>query len=669
MSHAEHDLDTLCVNAIRTLSIDAVQRANSGHPGLPLGGAPMAYALFQRHLRHHPANPDWPDRDRFVLSAGHGSMLIYSLLHLTGYAVSMEDLKNFRQWGANTPGHPESFMTPGVEATTGPLGQGTANIVGMAMAERAMAHRYNRPGHEIINHYTYALAGDGDLMEGVSAEAASLAGHLKLGKLIMLYDANDISLDGPTSLSFTEDVAQRYRAYGWQTLEVKDGNHDLDAIDRAIAEAKAETGRPSLIIVKTTIGYGAKAVEGTSAAHGAPLGEEGVAAAKQTLGWTAPPFTVPEPALARFRQALTNGQRLEADWNARFEAYRAAHPELAEEWRRAHAGELPDDYDRDLPVWEPGKKVATRVSSGKILNGFAANIPWLIGGDADLSCSTKTALAGEDSFDGQTGAGRNIHYGVREHAMGAVANGMAYHRGLIPYTATFLCFADYMRPAIRLAALSHLHAIFVFTHDSVGLGEDGPTHQPVEHVASLRAIPNLWVIRPGDATEAEEAWRAALRRHDGPTVLVFSRQGLPTLDRDRLAPQAEVQRGAYVLSEAPGGEPRAILIATGSEVPLALEAQAALADKGCPTRVVSMPCWELFDQQPAAYRDRVLPPGVRARVAVEAGSTMGWARWVGDGGAVIGVDTFGASAPGGTVMKEYGFTVDNLCDAVQGLVG
>jgi len=668
MTNTERELDTLCINAIRALSIDAVQRANSGHPGLPMGGAPMAYTLFQRHLRHNPANPGWADRDRFVLSAGHGSMLLYALLHLTGYPVSMDDLANFRQWGGLTAGHPEYGVAPGVEATTGPLGQGTANAVGMAMAERALAHRYNRPGHDIVDHFTFALAGDGDLMEGISAEAASLAGHLRLGKLIMLYDSNDISLDGPTSLAFTENVAQRYDAYGWQTITVADGDHDLDAIDRAIAEAKADTTRPTLIIVKTTIGYGSKKVAGTSAAHGAPLGEEEAAATKANLGWTHAPFTLPDQALDRFRQALTRGKQWEDDWNARFEAYAEAHPELAEEWRRAQTGDLPDDYDSALPAWEPGQKVATRASSGKILNGFAAKIPWLIGGDADLSCSTKTSIVDGGAFDGQTGAGRNIHFGVREHAMGAIANGMAYHKGLIPYTATFLCFSDYMRPAIRLAALSHLHVIFVFTHDSIGVGEDGPTHQPVEHVASLRAVPNLRVFRPGDATETEEAWRAALQHKSGPSLLVLSRQGLPTFDRSTLAPQSEARKGGYILSEASGGQPRVILIATGSETPLALDAQRALEDRGAPTRVVSLPCWELFAQQPREYREQVLPKAVRARVGIEAGVSLGWERWVGEDGVVIAVDRFGASAPGGTVMKEYGFTVENIRDTALSLI-
>jgi len=659
------ELDWLAINTLRTLSVDMVEHAASGHPGLPLGAAPMAYALWHRHLRFDPASPDWPDRDRFVLSAGHGSALLYSLLHLAGYALSLEDLQAFRQWGSRTPGHPEFSHAPGVEATTGPLGQGSANAVGMAIAERALAHRFNRPGHTIVDHYTYALVSDGDLMEGVSAEAGSLAGHLNLGKIIYLYDSNGVSLDGPNSLTFTEDVAARYRAYGWQVLEVEDGNSDVDAIDAAITEAKSDPSRPSILIVRTTLGYGSPNKQGTSAAHGSPLGEEEAALTKRALGWDpARTFYVPEDARAHFRSAAERGGQTHEEWRRRFEAYSGAHPGPADEWMQAMAGELAEDWDLDLPSWGSGEALATRKASGTVLNAVGARLPSLLGGDADLSSSTNTALKGAGSFDGRTGAGRNLHFGVREHAMGAIANGMAYHGGVRPYVATFFVFSDYMRPAVRLAAMSRLPVIFVWTHDSIAVGEDGPTHQPVEQLAALRAIPNLYVLRPCDANETAEAWRFALTRRDGPTALVLTRQGVPVVDRSGSAPASGCARGAYILKEPEGG-PAAILIASGSEVAVALEAERILAAEGVPARVVSMPSWEAFEAEDEAYRDSVLPPEVRARVAIEAGVSLGWHRWVGDQGRVLGVDRFGRSAPGKVNMEAYGLTPARAAEAVR----
>jgi len=662
-------LDRLAVDTIRTLSIDAVQKADSGHPGLPLGAAPMAYVLWQRHLKHDPADPAWPDRDRFVLSAGHGSMLLYSLLHLTGYDLSMADLKAFRQWESRTPGHPERLLTPGVEATTGPLGQGAANAVGMAIAERWLAHRFNRPGHTIVDHRTWALVSDGDLMEGLSAEAASLAGHLKLGKLAYLYDSNDVSLDGPTSLTFTEDVGKRYEAYGWQVLRVEDGNHDLAALDRAIQEARRDATRPSLIIVRTTIGFGSPKKAGTSEAHGSPLGVPEVAATKTALGWDpASSFHVPEAVREHFHAALDRGRRAREEWRRRVDAWAKAHPELAREWRAAWAGELPEGWDRDLPSFPPGEGLATRVASGKAMNAIAARVPWLIGGDADLSCSTNTALKEGGSFDGGTGAGRNLHFGVREHAMGSAANGMAYHGGVRAFAATFFCFSDYMRPAVRLAALNRLPVIYVWTHDSVGLGEDGPTHQPVEHLMSLRAMPDLIVLRPADAAETVEAWRFAMRHPEGPVALVLTRQKVPTVDRSRFGPAAGLHRGAYVLAEADGGSAQALLIATGSEVAVALQARERLGREGVRVRVVSMPSWELFAAQEPGYRESVLPASIRARVSIEAGATLGWCRWIGEQGIAIGIDRFGASAPGGVNLERLGITAERAVRAVRDLL-
>ena len=659
-------LDLSCVNAIRALSIDAVQKANSGHPGLPLGAAPMAFTLWHRHLRHSPQHPQWPDRDRFVLSAGHGSMLLYSLLHLTGYDLPIEQIEDFRQWESTTPGHPEFGMTPGVEATTGPLGQGSANVVGMAMAERWLANHFNRPGHEIVDHFTYALVSDGDLMEGISAEAASLAGHLRLGKLIYLYDANHITLDGPTALTFSrEDVAKRYEAYGWQVLHVENGDDDLDGIDAAIAQAKADTERPSIIVINTTIGFGSPNKAGSEAAHGSPLGPDEVELTKKALGWNHPAFEFPGETLATLRSAVDRGNELQADWETRFGRYREAHPELAQQWHMAHRGELPANWNADVPSWPAGKGPATRAAGGEVLNALAKNIPWLIGGDADLSVSTKTKLKDEASFDGQTGAGRNIHFGVREHAMAAAANGMCYHGGVRPFTATFFCFSDYMRPSIRLAALSHLAPVHVWTHDSVGVGEDGPTHQPVEHMAALRAIPNLHVFRPADANETAEAWQWALQQTKHPVGMVLSRQSLPVLKRDH----RDVARGAYVLSEAKGDKPDAIVIATGSEVHLAVEAQTTLAKDGVNVRVVSMPCMTLFESQDEAYRHEVLPPTVHARVSIEAQVTFGWDRWVGDRGVALGIDRFGASAPGGLVLEKLGMTASAVVNAVKQVIG
>ncbi len=670
MSAVDRSLEQLSINAIRILSIDAVQKANSGHPGLPMGAAPMAYVLWRHHLRHNPANPLWADRDRFVLSAGHGSMLLYSLLYLSGYELTLEDIKSFRQWGSRTPGHPEVRVAPGVEATTGPLGQGSANAVGMAVAERALAHRFNRPGHTIVDHRTYAIVSDGDLMEGVSAEAGSLAGHLKLGKLVYLYDCNHVSLDGPTSLAFsTEDVAARYEAYGWRVFRVADGDTDIDAIAAALAAATADSARPSLIVVQTTIAYGSPHKHGRSEAHGSPLGAEEVKLTKQALGWDPQrSFDVPEQVLAHFRSARERGQGLEAEWQQRFDAYARAYPELADEWRRVMRGELPNGWDSELPSFGCNDAQATRQAGGKVVNVIATRLPELIGGDADLSVSTSTALKEAGSFDGQTGAGRNIHFGVREHAMGAIANGMAYHGGVRPFVATFFVFSDYMRPAVRLAAMNHLPVLFVWTHDSVAVGEDGPTHQPIEHLMALRAMPHLVVVRPCDANETAEAWRWAMQHRDGPVAIVLTRQKVPVLDRSRMAPASGLARGAYVVVEADRRAPQAIVIATGSEVHLAVAAHEHLARDGIRTRVVSMPSWEIFAAQSEEYRDSVLPRSLQARVSVEAGVTLGWHRWIGDAGIAIGIDRYGASAPGETNMEKLGFTAENVAGAVRSLL-
>lgn len=665
----EASLNRLCINSIRVLAVDMIQQAKSGHPGLPLGAAPMSYVLWHKHLRHAPSQPRWPDRDRFVLSPGHGSALLYSLLHLTGYALPLEELKAFRQWGSKTPGHPESTHCPGGEATTGPLGQGAANAVGMAMAERMLAHRFNRPGFELFNHYTFALVGDGDLMEGVSAEASSLAGHLRLGKLIYLYDSNDVTLDGPTSIAFsTEDVAKRYEAYGWHVQVVQDGNEDLDAIDAAIAAAKAETTRPSLIVVKTTIGWGSPK-SGTNAAHGSPLGEAGLAQTKKVLGFDPDKhFEVPQAAIDHLRAGTERGEQAARAWNDLFEAYAKAHPELAEECRQALAGELPVGWDSALPSFSADEAIATRIACGKVINAFADRVPSFVGGDADIGSSTKTEIKGAGWFDGQSGQGRNIHFGVREHAMAAIANGMLYHGGVRPMVSTFLAFVDYMRPAVRVAALSKLPTIFVFSHDSLAVGEDGPTHQPVEQLASLRIMPNMTVVRPADATETTEAWRVALQHSRGPIALITTRQDLPVIDRSRYGSAKGLAKGAYVLADPKDAPIQAILLATGSEVSLALQAHERLARQGIGTRVVSMPSWELFAAQPLEYRNEVLPPAVRARVAVEAGVSFGWERWVGDHGLIVGCDRFGASAPGDIVLERFGFSADVVVQAVRSLI-
>jgi transketolase len=639
-------LSTLAINTLRTLSIDAVQQANSGHPGLPLGCAPMTYTLWQRHLKHDPQAPTWCDRDRFVLSAGHGSALLYALLHLYGYDLPLAELQRFRQWGSKTPGHPEWHHTVGVEATTGPLGQGAANAVGMALAERYLARHFNRPGHQVIDHFTYALVSDGDVMEGVACEAASLAGHLGLGKLIYLYDANQITLDGPLSLVMSEDVGARYAACGWHVQHVEHGDHDLDSIDRAIAAAKAETTRPSLIVIRTTIGFGSPKRAGTSEAHGSPLGDAEVAATKQALGWDpAAKFVVPDEARAHTAESGARGAAAHAAWRDRHAAYAKAHPALAAELALALANELPAGWDRDLPTFTGA--VATRSASGKVMAAIAAKVPWLVGGDADLGGSTKTIVPGGDYAP--SGEGRNLRFGIREHAMGSIGNGMLYHGGVRPYVATFFVFSDYMRPPVRLAALNGQPAIFVWTHDSIGLGEDGPTHQPVEHLMALRAMPNLAVFRPCDGNETAAGWRVALTRLSGPTALVLSRQDLPTVTAAG-APGAE--RGAYVLADGTD----VIILASGSEVAVALAARTELATGGVSARVVSMPCWELFAAQPASYRDTVLPPTQRARVAVEAGVTFGWREHVGDRGVVIGVDRYGASAPAKVLLEQYGIT-------------
>ncbi|HVR81228.1 MAG TPA: transketolase [Luteimonas sp.] len=676
-------LDQQCIDTLRFLSVDMVQKADSGHPGLPLGAAPMAYVLWTRLLKFNPKNPGWADRDRFVLSAGHGSALLYSLLYATGYALSLDDIKQFRQWGSKTPGHPERGHTPGVEVTTGPLGQGFANAVGMAMAEVQLAARYNRPGHTVIDHHTWVLASDGDLMEGVAAEAASLAGHLQLGKLICLYDDNSVTLSAGTDISFTEDRAARFQAYGWHTDTIADGN-DLAAIEQALQRARQQADKPSLILVRTHIGFGSPEQDSYKA-HGSPLGEQDVAATKRNLGWPEqPPFLVPDDALAHFRVALEQGKRAETQWQATFAAYAQAFPELAAELQCSLDGQLPDGWDADIPVFAADAKgLATREAGGKVLSAIAPKLPALTGGSADLDPSTYTAVKGLGDFDprpipgedeqGSTGggwsyAGRNLHFGVREHAMGAIANGMAAHGGTIPYGATFLIFSDYMRPPIRLAALMGLHVIHVFTHDSIALGEDGPTHQPVEQLAGLRAVPNLLVIRPADANETAVAWRVALEATDHPVALVFSRQKVPTLDRKQYAAADGLRQGAYVLHDAQDAKPELILIGSGAETGLVVQAAQKLQGEGIAVRVVSMPSWSLFDAQPQAYRDAVLPPGVPARLAVEAGSPQGWHRYVGDQGDVLGVDRFGASAPGDEVLAHYGFSVENVCVRARALL-
>jgi transketolase len=667
---AQDTLDQQSINTIRFLAADAVQKAQSGHPGTPMGAAAMGYTLWARFLKHDPGHPDWPDRDRFVLSPGHASMLLYALLHLTGYDLPLEELQNFRQWGSKTPGHPEYGETPGVEVTTGPLGQGFAHGVGMAIAERWLAAHYNRPGHELIDHHTNAIVPDGAMQEGVTSEAASLAGTLGLGKLIYLYDDNDIQIEGRTDITFGENVAQRFEAYGWGVIGPIDGN-DVAAIEAAIRQAQADTEHPSLIICKTVIGYGAPAQD-TAKVHGEPLGEEGVRAAKETLGWPQEPaFYVPDDVRDHMRRAVERGQAAERAWQERMARYAEAYPDLAARLQAELRGELPADWDAGLAdLFPPGTApMATRNASGKVLNALVQRVHALTGGSADLAPSTKTVLAGYGDFGWHEYCGHNMHFGVREHAMGSIVGGMALHGGVIPYAATFLTFSDYMRPPMRLAALMGLRVVYIFTHDSIGLGEDGPTHQPIEHLMNLRAVPNLTVIRPADATETAQAWRAALLNRSGPTALIFSRQNLPVLDRTEYASAEGVQRGGYVLWEADGGTPDVILIGTGSETHVALEAGRRLAAEGVKARVVSLLSWELFDRQPADYRESVLPPHVRARVAVEAGTRWGWERYVGLDGAVVGMDGFGASAPAPVLYEKFGITAENVIAQAKDLLG
>ncbi|HVH67286.1 MAG TPA: transketolase [Gemmatimonadales bacterium] len=653
-------LDQLCIDTIRTLAMDAVERADSGHPGTPMALAPVAYVLWQRHLRYNPANPDWFGRDRFVLSAGHACMLLYATLYLTGYDLSLDDLKQFRQWGSRTPGHPEHGLTPGVEAITGPLGQGVGNAVGMALAEAHLAQVFNQPDHAIVEHFTYFLASDGDLMEGVSHEACSLAGHLRLGRLIGIYDDNRITIDGKTDLTFSDDTAKRFESYGWHVQRVTDGN-DLGALDAALAAARRIDDRPSLVIVRTHIAYGSPNKQDTAEAHGAPLGAAEVKLTKQRLGWpTLEPFHVPEEALAHWRLARERGARLEAEWQRKLDAYRRAFPDLAAELERRLARRLPEGWDAELPVFNVAEALATRAASGKTLNVIARKLPELIGGSADLAGSTNLVFKdGGDVAAGRWGA-RNVHFGVREHAMGTILNGLALHGGIRPVGSTFLIFSDYMRPSIRLAAMTGLPVIYLFSHDSIGLGEDGPTHQPIEQLDSLRAIPNLVVIRPADPAETVEAWRAAILSPAGPVAIVLTRQKVATLDRTKYAPANGLRLGGYVLADAPGGNPSVVLIATGSEVELALGAYERLGAQGVKARVVSMPSLELFSRQPAEYRDAVLPPAVPARLAIEAAAPQPWYRWVGDHGAVLGIERFGASAPYRRIYEELGFTVDNV---------
>ncbi|SEM72861.1 transketolase [Lihuaxuella thermophila] len=662
-------IDQLSINTIRMLSIDQIEEANSGHPGLPMGAAPMAYTLWAKYMKHNPSNPSWFNRDRFVLSAGHGSALLYSLLHLFGYNLPMDELKRFRQWGSLTPGHPEVKHTPGVEATTGPLGQGISNAVGMAMAEAHLAATYNRDGFPVIDHYTYVLCSDGDLMEGVAAEACSLAGHLRLGKLIALYDSNDISLDGELAHSFTENVQKRFEAYGWQYLRVEDGN-DLEAIGRAIEEAQQEKSRPTLIEVRTIIGYGSPNRAGTAEVHGKPLGKEEVAGVRQAYNWPSEqPFYVPAEVREHFAVLQTQLAEKEAAWNDLLKQYESKYPELAKQLRQAIVGELPEGWDQNLPKFQTGDKaIATRAASGVALQALAKSVPMLIGGSADLASSNNTLMKAEGVFHAEDYSGRNIWFGVREHAMGAALNGMLLHGGVRAYGGTFLVFSDYLRPSIRLSALSGLPVIYVFTHDSIAVGEDGPTHEPVEHVPSLRLIPGLKVIRPADANETVAAWQYALSQHDHPVALILTRQNLPILEGTVGIGKEHIAKGGYIVSEADNGNPQGVIIATGSEVSLSLEAQKKLLERGIRVRVVSMPCRELFDQQDQAYRDSILPPGIRARLAVEAAHPMGWDRYVGEQGAVIGIDRFGASAPGNLVMKEYGFHVDNVVQQMEAMI-
>ena len=664
-----HPLAFKTINTLRGLAIDAIEKSKSGHPGLPLGAAPMGYVLWQHHLKHAPAQPTWPDRDRFVLSAGHGSMLLYCLLHMSGYDLSLEDLTQFRQWKSKTPGHPEFGLTPGVDATTGPLGQGTANAVGMAIAERFLAHTFNKPDFTLFDHYTYALVSDGDMMEGLSAEAASLAGHLKLGKLIYLYDANDISLDGPTSLTFTEDVAKRYESYGWQVLVVHDGNKDLDAIHTALQQAKSDTTKPSLIIINTTIGYGSPSKQGTSSCHGSPLGPDESRKTKQALGLNPDDsFVFPQDVQDHTHTQRTRGDVLLQNWTSLLADYEKAYPTDAALLHEALRSSTPHPWEKILPVFQKDTSIATRDASHTIINALAKNCAYFLGGDADLSCSTMTKINNEDNFNGLTGSGRNIRYGVREHAMGAILNGMLYHGGVRSFAGTFFVFSDYMKPAIRLAALNHLPAIYVFTHDSIGVGEDGPTHQPIEHLAALRAMPNMMTMRPADANETAMAWRFAMEHTTGPTALVLSRQKLPVLDRidSRTGSYEGVLKGAYIVRDTCDAQTIfALVIATGSEVHAALDAQKILEEKHhVYVRVVSMPCMELFAQQDPAYREHVLPHSVSKRVSIEAASTFGWSHYTGPKGTTLGLNHFGASAPGDVLFREFSIHAEAVVQAV-----
>jgi transketolase len=663
-------LDGLCINTIRCLSIDAVQKANSGHPGLPMGAAAMGYVLWTRFLRHNPHDPEWPDRDRFVLSAGHGCMLLYSLLHLTGYDLSLDDIKQFRQWGSRTPGHPENRVTPGVETTTGPLGQGIGNAVGMAIAGKYLAAYFNRPGHELIDYTVYGICGDGDLMEGVSAEASSAAGFLGLDNLIFLYDSNHITIEGNTSLAFDqEDVGKRFEAYGWFVQHVADGN-DLEALEQAVKAARAQHQRPSLIVCRTHIAYGSPHKHDNASAHGEPLGEDEVKATKQNLGWPLEPaFYIPDEALQHFREAVTRGRELEDDWNRKLDAYRQAFPDLARDWDLYRSGELPPGWKDKIPTFSPDDKpIATRSASESVLKAIAPGLPFFLGGSADLWPSTKTYVKELGDFARGHYSAKNFHFGIREHAMGAICNGMAL-TGLIPYGATFFIFSDYMRPTIRLAAIMEVHVIFVYTHDSVFLGEDGPTHEPVEQLASIRAIPYVSLIRPADASETAVAWRVALEHRHGPVLLVLTRQNLPIIDRKRYASAEGLDRGAYVLADPEGKPPEVILMASGSEVALALESQQQLAGQGIAARVVSMPSWDRFEAQPQSYRDEVLPPAITARLGIEAASPFGWDRYVGPKGAIIGINRFGASAPYKVIAEHLGFTPANVIDHVHQLLG
>jgi len=668
LSAGQRKIDELCINTIRTLSIDAVQKANSGHPGAPMGLAPAAYVLWTEILKHNPQNPTWPDRDRFVLSAGHASMLLYSLLYLTGYDLSLEDLKNFRQWESKTPGHPEFSHTPGVETTTGPLGQGFANAVGMALAEQYLASFFNRTDAKIIDHYTYMFCGDGDMMEGISSEAASLAGHLGLSKLICIYDDNKISIEGSTDIAFTEDVALRFKSYNWHVLKVDDGN-DIISIKNAIEESKEETQRPSMIMLSTQIAFGSPNKQGSADAHGAPLGEEEVRLTKEYFGFPVDDsFHVPGEVFDFCRKCVERGKAVQSNWEKKFEAYKTAYPDLAEQWTQAIKGDLPPQWDLDLPEFRPADgPMATRAASGKVLNAIAKKIPLLLGGSADLAPSNKTVIESSSDFQKDSYNGRNIRFGVREHAMGGVLNGISLHGGIKPYGGTFLVFADYMRSAIRLAALMKLPVIYVFTHDSIAVGEDGPTHQPVEHVTSLRAIPGLTVIRPADALETAQAWRLAIKNTDGPVALILSRQKLPVIDRTEYASADGLARGAYVLADS-DQKPEIILIATGSEVSITLEAGKKLRENGSQVRVVSMPSWELFEKTPQEYKNKVFPPDVTTRIAVEAGLSMGWERYVTGSGATIGIARFGASAPGGTLLEKFGFTSENIVEKAIALL-